>query len=489
MPSPLNEALFNSLGLGELVPPSLAAWRPLVFAGVRFFLQRLSAERQAELVLDQFALPGDATAAERLVKVLRRCPTLHKLGQVIARHRGLNAELRTRLQTLESLPPATPVALLRERIRRQLPADAPVELAAEALAEGSVAVVVPFTFDDGNARQHGVFKVLKPDAAARMEEELAIWLELGQFLEERARALGLPALEFHDTLESVRVLLAKEVRLEVEQANLAAAAPFYRHDARIVIPRLLPWCTPQMTAMARVFGAPVTTAPLDAAARRRLAATLTSGLLAQPFWTKDDWAVFHADPHAGNLFATDNGRLAVLDWSLTARLSKAQREAMVDAALGGLLLDEKKIRTAVAALGTLAEDNATLSEAAARAVQRLRAGTLPGMSWLIALLDDVAQRTDAGFRDDLVLFRKAWFTLDTVIDDVLGGAATAAPNPDDALIGVALQRFFAELPARLAAPFGSRRFDSHVSNADLVELWLSLGLVPARYWWGRDALG
>ncbi|HEU0202762.1 MAG TPA: AarF/UbiB family protein, partial [Burkholderiaceae bacterium] len=212
----------------------------------------------------------------------------------------------------------------------------------------------------------------------------------------------------------------------------------------------------------------------------------TSGLLAQPFWTKDAWAVIHADPHAGNLFATDDGRLAVLDWSLTARLSKAQREAMVDAALGGLLLDAKKICAAVAALGTLAPDDATLMDAAARAVGRLRQGALPGMKWLTDLLDDVAQRTDAGFRDDLVLFRKAWFTLETVIDDVLDSAAAVAHDPDDALVSVALQRFVAELPARFAAPFGSRRFDSHVSNADLFELWLSLGLVPTRYWWGRS---
>ncbi|HEU0203026.1 MAG TPA: AarF/UbiB family protein, partial [Burkholderiaceae bacterium] len=314
MPGPLNEALFASLGLEDLVPPSLAVWRPLVFDGVRFFLQRLSPERRAELVLDQFALPGDATAAERLVVVLGRCPTLHKLGQVIARHRGLNADLRARLQTLESLPPSTEIEPLLAHVRAQLPADARVELDNEALAEGSVAVVVPFTFEEDGARKHGVFKVLKPGAAERMHEELAIWLELGQFLEERARALSLPALEFHDTLDSVRVLLANEVTLEVEQANLAAAAPFYRHDARIMIPRLLPWCTQEMTAMERVFGVPVTAAPLDAAARRHLAATLTSGLLAQPFWTKDAWAVIHADPHAGNLFATDDGRLAVLDW-------------------------------------------------------------------------------------------------------------------------------------------------------------------------------
>ena len=36
------------------------------------------------------------------------CPSLHKLGQVLARDRRLDAQLRVRLQTLESLPPDTP---------------------------------------------------------------------------------------------------------------------------------------------------------------------------------------------------------------------------------------------------------------------------------------------------------------------------------------------------------------------------------------------
>ena len=34
-------------------------------------------------------------------------------------------------------------------------------------------------------------------------------------------------------------------------------------------------------------------------------------------------AMFHGDPHAGNLFLTDDNRLAILDWSLVGSLGSA----------------------------------------------------------------------------------------------------------------------------------------------------------------------
>jgi len=213
------------------------------------------------------------------------------------------------------------------------------------------------------------------------------------------------------------------------------------------------------------------------------------GLLGRPFWSCGQEALVHADPHAGNLVATDDGRLAVLDWSLAARLSKAQREALVDAAVGGLTLDAPRICRAVSALGSLAPEHPVLRAAVERALRQVRQLRLPGFDWLVALLDDIASSTEAGFRRELILFRKAWLTLRGVIDDVAAGCLA-----DPALLGVGLQRLVAELPSRVMAPFDSRRFDSHLSSADLVGLWISASWVPARFWlglgadaWGRGA--
>lgn len=474
--------LAAALALDELIPATLAHWRPLLSAGVLFFLERLPPARLAAILAEQLTLPEDAPPAARAVALLAQCPTLHKLGQVVARDRRLPPELRTRLQTLESLPPTTPLADVLAAIRAELPAAAPVTLAEAALAEASVAVVLPFTWEEGGTTRHGVFKVLKPGIEQRLAEELAIWRDLGVFLEQEVQRLGLPDVGYRGILDSVRELLAGEVRLDREQAHLRAAAALYAADKQVVIPRPLPWCTPRLTAMERIFGVKLTDTTLPAAERRRLADTAIAALLGQPFWSDADYAVIHADPHAGNLLATDDGRLAVLDWSLIARLSKTQRETVVQALLGALTLDVGRICRALAALGRLKAHDPLLVKTVEQALNRVTQGELPGFDWLVTLLDKLAFSTDAGFRDELVLFRKAWLTLAGVLADLSDADSAAA---DRVLLTQGLYRFVSELPARPLVPVVTREFATHVSNADLWLLGVTAGLVPARYWLRR----
>jgi len=483
----VSEELLASIGLHELIPAPLAAWRPLVADGLSFFLERLPGERLMAIVAEQMRLPADASPAARLVALLSRCPTLHKLGQVVAHHPQLNPDLRRHLQTLESLPGTTPLPALLARIRAQLPedtgdagdtGDAAIELGSEALAEGSVAVVVPFTYHDNGKLCHGVFKVLKPGVEQALNDELAILVELAPYLEERSRQLGLPPIDYRDTLDTVQHLMIKEVHLDVEQKNLRAAAAFYADEPLIQVPRVLPWCTPTMTAMERIFGVKVTDAVLSPKVRQKLADTMISALLGQPFWSDDAQAVVHADLHAGNLFMTDDGRLAVLDWSLTAALTKAQREALVAIALGGLMLDAESIRRTIATLSDLTHDDPVLAEAVERALDRVvMQGQLPGFDWLLALFDDLALHTTTGFWEDFVLLRKSWLSLSGVIGDLVGDL-----SPDRQLATVALQRFLGEMPARALARPGATNFATHVSNAELLRLCASPWLISIRYW-------
>ena len=477
-----NEALLRSIGLEHLLPTSVQRWRPLIAEAALFFVQRLPQYRQAEIWDAQLQLPNGAPAGQRLIALLKQCPTLHKLGQVLARHRGIPETVRRELQRLESAPATTPVRQVVERLQRELAADLPVVIDEQPLAEGSVAVAIPFSWTEAGLSGQGVFKVLKPGIEQRLGEDLAIWLELADFVQQRGRELGLPDLDYRDTLDSVRELLANEAQLDIEQANMTAAARIYGDDdgeaAGVKVPRLLPWCTPRVTAMERIFGVSVADARLAAGARRRLAESIVSGLLARPFFSRGG-ALVHADPHAGNLVATEDGRLAVLDWSLAVRVSKGQCEALVDAVLGGVTLDAARICRAVASLGRLAPDDPVLRASAQRSLGRARQLVLPGCDWLVSLLDDVATQTEAGFRHELVLLRKAWLTLRGVIEDLAG-----AYPIDQGLFSAGFEHLIAEFPLRALAPFDSRRFATHLSNADLVALWASAGWMPARLWWG-----
>ena len=474
-------ALAETFHLARLLPEPYAAYRPLLLEGLWFFLERLPPQRRTRILAEQLHLPPDASPARRLVALLRRCPTLHKLGQVVARDRRLAPELREHLQELESLAPTTSLGAIAALIQREWGQVAELEVASEALAEASVAVVVPFVWRDPgqSAPRQGVFKVLRPGIERRLHEELTIWSALGAFLEERCAIHNLPVLDYRQTFDSVRHLLANEVRLDREQAHLARAADFHADSPAVFIPRLLPFCTPRMTAMERVEGRKVTDPGTALHVRQRLAATLTEALIAKPFWSNpQSAAVFHADPHAGNLFLTADGRLAILDWALVVSLDKAQRVAVVQAVANALAQDEAGVCRALASLGQ-PSDETLLRDVVAAGLRRVRQGTFPGMNWLMGLLDRLGMAGAMRFSEELTLFRKTLLTLSGVIDDVADRSSV-----DTVLVLTGLRQCVRELAFRGMAPFDSRAFGSHLSTADGFRLWAGLPLTVVRYWLG-----
>jgi len=479
--------------LAGLVPEGYSPWRPLVVDAMAFFLRRLPADRLRRIIGTQEALESGASSAARLVALLHECPTLHKLGQVIARHRQLDADLRTQLQQLETFEPRTPWTQIAPIVTTELSRAGrafDIRVDPQPLAEASVAVILAITYEARSAgrseeerahdpcgpcepaspgiRHLGVLKVLKPAVSDKLHGELDIFGELADYLEDRRQAYGLPPFEYRDTLDTVRELLLSELRLDQEQANLAAAARRYADRSDVVIPRPLPFSTPRLTAMSRISGVKATACA--APHRRRLARTIVDALLAAPLMNADNESVFHADCHAGNLFATPDGRLAILDWSLTGRLAKRDRELIAQVALAGLLRNAALACQGIKRLATFAPDDWRLRECVDAALGRLSFGEWPGPSWLVRLLDEVVA-AGGRFSANLLLFRKTMLTLEGVIADI-----DPQCGLDDVLVSAAAQAFAVEWPWRALAPPASRRFATHISNMDLAA---AMALAPA----------
>ena len=177
--------LLSEEEIASVLTDQYARFARPVSEALAVFLDGLPRDRQEQIVRDQIGLPATAGVSQRLVALARRCPALHKLGQIVARDRRLTPTLRRHLQELESLPPATPLGLIRDVLGREL---GPlhrlgIELRPPALAEASVAVVVPFErmqdFRSGQPR-HGVFKVLKPGIEAMLDQDLAHLQRIGE---------------------------------------------------------------------------------------------------------------------------------------------------------------------------------------------------------------------------------------------------------------------------------------------------------------------
>nr|VFJ55373.1 MAG: ubiquinone biosynthesis protein [Candidatus Kentron sp. DK] len=467
-------AFLNNLDISPLVPEEYAPYRSLVAETLLFFLGRLSPARLVEIIAAQNRLPDNAGIIQRLSTLLHFCPTLHKLGQLLARNQQLAPALRKQLQKLESMEPMVPLFAITPTIRRELGKDKFAGIRLEKpLAEASVAVVLPFFSRSENTSENrgGVLKVLKPGIEERLEEELAIWATVSVFIDERCEALNLASLHYAEVLEAVRELLFNEVKLDREQQNLAEAAQLYRNRASAVqIPYLLPFSTPRITAMERITGNKVTEVQrLSEKARRDLATMVIDTLITCPACSNDGFSLFHADPHAGNLFVTDEGRLAILDWSLVGRLGKRERELLVQLFLGAMMFSVSRITHAIEGLACSQPDHNLVRKISEKGLRRLHPIKFPGFSWLVKLLDDAKLLAEVRFPSDLLLFRKSILTLEGVVADICSDYRF-----DKTLFMSATHQFRQELLARTLSSPISRDFGTHVSNLDLLNLYLSL---------------
>jgi ubiquinone biosynthesis protein len=469
--------LIDEGAIASVLPDEYARFRRPVLGALTTFLESLPAGHQETALADQAALPPTATASERLFVLARSCPALHKLGQILARDRRLSPELRQHLQGLESLPPATPLESIQATLAQELGplGRLGVTLEPPALAEASVAVVIPFR---AGPRQ-GVFKVLKPGIEERLDQELGLLERVGTYLDERCHEFGIPHLDYQEVFEQAREKLRDEIRLDLEQRHLAQARATYEGEPRVLVPALFEHCTARVTAMERVTGGKVTEHGLGPAGdRRRLADLIVEALIARPIFTKASPAVFHADPHAGNLFLTEDHRLAVLDWSLVGALGGPERVALVQVLLAALTLDADHLLTTLETLAERPPDRPALRSVVDAGLRRVRWGQLPGLTWLMGLLDEAAQTARLRVGADLLLFRKALHTLEGVLADVGAGSSRV----DDVLLGEFLRHLAAEWPQRWLALPGSRAFATRLSNLDLTRLTLGLPWAAARFW-------
>ncbi len=477
--------------LETLVPEVYAAWRPVIRDAVAFTGSQLSPERLVPKLVEQMLLPAEMPLEQRLIRLVAQMPSLQKIGQIVARNPKLDPAFRAQLTRLENeiedISPDAARAEIERQLGKYLRVYA-VEMEGVTLAEASVSAVVRFTWRNPvtRERERGVFKVLKPHVVEHFPEEMAILQGLADFFDTSRASYNLPAVGFREVMDDVRRLLEREVDLPGEQANLLAAERRYRRMEGVRVPRLIPeLSTPRLTAMTEEAGVKVTEAfEGNARARARLAARLIEALIALPMFSPAEEALFHADPHAGNLFADEaSGDLILLDWALVERLSRAQRRQTVLLTLAVALRDERRVVEAIAALS---EDDLLADEGKAALVRghvarffgELSPLHLPGLAEVMTLLDSIAFG-GVRFPAELLMFRKALFTLEGVLADL-------APDVkvDLVLARYALRLLPGEFPARLLRPLtdGSATFRTHLSNLDLAALVLSLPLLGNRLW-------
>ena len=418
--------------LAVLVPTSSVHWRELVHDAMLFVVMDLSNERLATKLVEQLELTARTSPERRLMVLIAKVPGLQKLGQVLARNRGLQPRLRAALTRLENGIRDMSADDTRRIVDAQLGTELEkftVHVSRALLSEATVSAVLPFTWKDPRSRrrERGVFKVLKPYIPAYYREDMDILHGLAEFLKHNHRKYGVGARGLADTFAEVRRLLQHEVDFRGEQRQLEEAHAAYGSIPGIRVPRLIPQLsTPTITAMSEERGVKITIAArrMEPSERRILAEALVRAIVATPLFAPDIAAVFHADPHAGNLLYDAQSReIVLLDWALAARLTSDQRRHLTLLFLMVLLRDPAGIFDEIAAL-SLQQPMPAAKQRRARQiigsfVDALPLWRMPDSMDAMSLLQRLAFEV-VRLPGSLILLRKVMFTLEGIVADIVG---------------------------------------------------------------------
>jgi predicted unusual protein kinase regulating ubiquinone biosynthesis (AarF/ABC1/UbiB family) len=367
----------------------------------------LTVEAEEQMAADALALAADL---ERLG------PTFVKLGQLLSTRTDLlpppYIEALSRLQErCDPVPLEAVAAVVQEEfglpIDRAFAAFDRVPLAAASLGQ-----VHRARLHDG---RDVAVKVQRPDVVSGITEDLEAIAEIAALADrhtETGKRLGFCAM-----VEEFRRSMLAELDYRREAANLRLLGRNLEGFDRIVVPQPIDdLCTRRVLTMEFIDGRPLPAAPDPALDGSGLAGELAGAYLHQI--VEDGF--FHADPHPGNVRITTDGRLALLDVGMTARLTRPTRDALLQLLMAMSDGDGEEAATAAITLGDR-RDDADFDEAAfvrrvtelvadqqALPVDRLSPGAVLGEVSRIA--------ADTGLRPqpELTMLGKALFNLDEV---------------------------------------------------------------------------
>ena len=433
------------------------------------------------MIVEQLRMDPEADTRQRLLEMSKRFPTLHKLGQIIARNPHIDPEVKQWLIHLENGRYGTSNTDLVKRVRQQLKHTGSldsVQVRGAILAEASVGAVIPFVETPcANADAiDGVFKILKPGIRRQIDKELAILEETAVFLERNRERYPLQDFKFLEIFQEVGDMLVKEVNLAAEQAHLAEAAAFYDGMPAVQIPGLLPMCTGTMTAMDYLDGPKIIDADLTPEQRRQCAEVLFEALVCRPLFSPAEKALFHGDPHAGNILAVPTPgsrmpRIGLVDWSLAGWLPLHHRVKIVQLIQAILKKDLSGIRVAITALanGSCRGETGRLRTQVLAFMRSAEFAGMPLMRKAFRLLEKLSYKGFV-FPGGLMLFRKALFTLEGVLNDLCPGF-----DMDAAVLQYLAGVMAREIPKRfggLLFPLIDRpeNYPSMISNMELHSL-------------------
>ncbi|MEJ2514825.1 MAG: AarF/UbiB family protein [Gammaproteobacteria bacterium] len=303
-------------------------------------------------------LRGDRPPAPRLLRRTfeRLGATYIKLGQFIASSPSLfPAEYVEEFQHCLDQTEPLPWPRIRSALRQELGArmeEAFAWIDPMPLASASIAQVHAGRLTSGEevvlkVRKPGVQRVIVTDLnllhlMARITEKVtpgAAHASLAAIVEE-IQASMMEECDFLSEAENIEAFR----RYLAESGNTTATAPRVWHE----------FTTPRVLVMERLHGVPLTDAEGLARCTEDPEAFLVEALNTW-FGSLTGCPVFHADLHAGNLLALEDGRAGFIDFGIVGRIREATWQALFALVEGLPRGDFKVVADALADMGATSE--------------------------------------------------------------------------------------------------------------------------------------
>ena len=284
-------------------------------------------------------------------------PTYIKLGQIISSGEGLfPAELVEQFKLCRDQVPAEPFSTVRTTVEQDLGArieDVFASFDETPLAAASIAQVHAAVLLSG---EEVVVKVQRPKVASLVRRDLQAMAWIAPHLVGRIPIAALanpPAL-----VELFAETIVEELDFRIEASNMVDVAAMLHElgQESYIVPRPHPkLVTKRVLVMERVRGF-----NFDDVSGMKDAGIDTEGVIRAGMIAFMEGAmihgIFHGDLHGGNLFVLEDGRTALLDFGIVARLSDDRRRAFLRLMLSATTNDILGQMAALRDLGALPRD-------------------------------------------------------------------------------------------------------------------------------------
>jgi predicted unusual protein kinase regulating ubiquinone biosynthesis (AarF/ABC1/UbiB family) len=316
----------------SLKPHHLKRYKDIALLFLKYGTSDLAKEFAQEDIGDEKKLPAAGPhqpAPEELADDLEKMgPTFIKFGQLLSSRADLLPEpFLKALARLQDKVKPFPYEQVEETIASELGtriSKAFSYFEEKHLAAASLGQVHRAALRDGRPV---VVKVQRPEIRKQIAEDFEVLEEIAGFFDEHTD-LG-RRYRFGKILAEFKSSILQELDYQREASNLTMLADNLKEFRHIHVPLpVLDYSSRSVLTMDYVSGTKITA--LSPIAQLDIHGDVLAEELFKAYMKQvliDGF--FHADPHPGNIFLTDDGRVALLDLGMTGRVSSNMQENLL----------------------------------------------------------------------------------------------------------------------------------------------------------------